>query len=117
MARWNLEEEKWQPTPLGVATLASGLPPEHALLVQEDLAKAREGFCMATDLHLTYLVTPVHEELGVDWEVLDGLLQRLSPLNKRVAGFVGLQEGVVMAHKLGRLRAGSNSEATRIAKR
>jgi hypothetical protein len=53
----------------------------------------------------------------VDWEVLDGLLQRLSPLNKRVAGFVGLQEGVVMAHKLGRQRAGSNSEATRIAKR
>jgi hypothetical protein len=37
--------------------------------VRADLQRAREGFCMATDLHLTFLVTPAHEALPVTWEM------------------------------------------------
>jgi DNA polymerase theta len=37
--------------------------------VKEDLERARQGFCMATDLHLTFLVTPVQEELPLNWQL------------------------------------------------
>lgn len=55
------------PTDFGKATLSSGMPPEEALIVKQDLARARMGFCMASDLHLTFLITPVNEEVPVDW--------------------------------------------------
>jgi DNA polymerase theta len=57
------------PTELGKATSTAGLDPVQALTVKADLERAREGFCMATDLHLTFLVTPVQEELPVSWEL------------------------------------------------
>lgn len=70
--RWNRESGSWGPTDLGKATAASGLNPDQALLVKRDLENARMGLCLATDLHLTYLVTPVHDLLDLQrhhWEM------------------------------------------------
>ena len=62
----------WVPTNLGKATLASGMAPEHALLVKIDLEHARDMFIMATELHLTYLVTPINAEINVSWDMYVG---------------------------------------------
>ena len=47
----------------------------------QDLAKAREGFVLTSDLHLTYLVTPVNIHVWktreVDWKVFYNLHQSL----------------------------------------
>lgn len=59
----------WQPSPFGKATLASSMPPEDALVVRADLERARQSLVLATDLHITYLVTPIKEDLRVDWEM------------------------------------------------
>jgi DNA polymerase theta len=69
--RWQVDEYggAYIATELGKATAAAGLDPKQALDVKHDLEKARQGFCMATDLHLTFLVTPVQEELMVNWQL------------------------------------------------
>lgn len=61
--RWegDSSDGSWSATDLGVATSAAGLDPAMALLVKKDLEQARMGLCLASDLHLTYLVTPFHQ--------------------------------------------------------
>lgn len=69
--RWQADEYggAYIVTELGKATATAGLDPKQALDVRDDLERARQGFCMATDLHLTFLVTPVQEELPVNWQL------------------------------------------------
>ncbi len=47
----------------------------------QDLAKAREGFVLTSDMHLTYLVTPVDltawDRRGPDWGIFYKMLQAL----------------------------------------
>ncbi|GFH17427.1 uncharacterized protein HaLaN_14064, partial [Haematococcus lacustris] len=65
---WDTITSTYVPSPLGKATLASGMDPADALLVKQDLATAREAFVMATDLHLTYLVAPARlDDISIDW--------------------------------------------------
>lgn len=35
----------------------------------DDLSRAREGFVLASDLHLVFLVTPINVEVEPDWEL------------------------------------------------
>lgn len=65
---WDVPHKVWISTPLGRATLASGMDPKQALDVHADLKKAREGLVLSTDLHLTYLVTPLDGDLKIDWD-------------------------------------------------
>lgn len=37
--------------------------------VLEDLSRAREGFVLASDLHLVYIVTPTNIDIEPDWEL------------------------------------------------
>jgi DNA polymerase theta len=69
--RWQPDEYggAYMPTELGKAAASAGLDPKQALDVKDDLERARQGFCMATDLHLTFLVTPVQEEVPVNWQL------------------------------------------------
>ena len=50
----------------------------------QDLAKAREGFVLTSDMHLTYLVTPVDLSVwdysGPNWKILYQMLQALKVL-------------------------------------
>ena len=105
--RWDKESESYFPTDFGKATLSSGLPPDEALLVKQDLARARMGFCMATDLHLTYLITPVREELQVDWNRFYDMFERLAGAELKVAGFVGVAPYHIVQQKIGAIRRGA----------
>eukprot|EP00198_Chlamydomonas_reinhardtii_P012144 XP_001701481.1 DNA polymerase theta [Chlamydomonas reinhardtii] len=82
----------WGPTPFGKATLASSMPPEEALVVRADLERARMSLVLATDLHVTYLVTPIKEDLRVDWEIYFHWFEKLSKVDARVAELVPLKE-------------------------
>lgn len=44
----------------------------------EDLAKAREGFVLASDLHLLYEVTPTYVDIEPDWGVYYSRFMELS---------------------------------------
>lgn len=48
--------------------MASSMTPADALLVRADLLRAREAFVLACDLHLTFLATPIGEEVVVNWQ-------------------------------------------------
>lgn len=47
-------------TQLGVATVASALTPEEALVVFSELRKARRNFVLENELHIIYLVRDAH---------------------------------------------------------
>ncbi|KAF6260745.1 hypothetical protein COO60DRAFT_857019 [Scenedesmus sp. NREL 46B-D3] len=116
----------WSASELGKATAASGLNPEAALLVKRDLEHARMGLCLASDLHLTYLVTPIHDLLDLQqqhWEILSDTLHRSQrgPTAK-VIEFIGLNMQYVDRRKMGGFRAGhvltqQQAEADRVARR
>ena len=75
----------------GNVTHASQCPP--VLQVKEDLSRARDGFVMSSDLHLTFLITPVTEELRINWARFDALFGRLPEVERRIAGLVGVVSG------------------------
>ena len=54
---------RYEPLPLGRAAFAAGLDPEAALLIHRDLERARRGFIMAGDLHISFLVVPSDEDV------------------------------------------------------
>jgi hypothetical protein len=52
----NEEIEKYQPTQLGSAVLASSMSPDEGLAVFAELQKARQCFVLVNELHIIYLV-------------------------------------------------------------
>ncbi|KAL2622687.1 hypothetical protein R1flu_002892 [Riccia fluitans] len=93
---WNTDTETYSTTPLGRAAFGSSLTPEESLIVFEDLAKAREGFVLASDLHLVYQVTPIHVELEPDWSIFYQKFVELSHLEQTVGNRVGVMEPFLM---------------------
>lgn len=67
---WDSTTGTYQPSPLGRAAVASGLPPELCMQIRSDLALARDGFVLTSDLHLAFLCIPATEELQPDWRRL-----------------------------------------------
>ncbi|XP_028094600.1 helicase and polymerase-containing protein TEBICHI-like isoform X2 [Camellia sinensis] len=53
---WSEDTKLYSTTPLGRASFGSSLCPEESLIILDDLSRAREGFVLASDLHLVYLV-------------------------------------------------------------
>lgn len=53
-------------------------------IVLDDLLRAREGFVLASDLHLVYLVTPINVDVEPDWELYYERFMQLSPLDQVV---------------------------------
>lgn len=53
----------------------------------DDLSRAREGFVLASDLHLVYLATPINVEMEPDWELYYERFMELSPLDKVILPF------------------------------
>lgn len=51
-------------------------------VVLDDLSRAREGFVLASDLHLVYLVTPINVEVEPDWELYYERFMQLSKLEQ-----------------------------------
>lgn len=48
----------------------------------DDLSRAREGFVLASDLHLVYLVTPINVDVEPDWELYYERFMELSSLDQ-----------------------------------
>lgn len=56
----------------------------------DDLSRAREGFVLASDLHLVYLVTPINVDLEPDWELYYEKFVQLSSLEQVCKSYVVL---------------------------
>lgn len=54
-------------------------------IVLEDLSRAREGFVLASDLHLVYLVTPTNVDVEPDWELYYQRFMELSALDQVIS--------------------------------
>ncbi|XP_038985040.1 helicase and polymerase-containing protein TEBICHI isoform X5 [Phoenix dactylifera] len=93
---WNEETKLYSTTPLGRAAFGSSLTPEESLVVLYDLSRAREGFVLASDLHLVYLVTPINVEVEPDWELYYERFMELSALDQSVGNRVGVVEPFLM---------------------
>ncbi|KAK1266849.1 hypothetical protein QJS04_geneDACA019368 [Acorus gramineus] len=81
---WNEETRVYSTTPLGRAAFGSSLSPEESLVVLDDLSRAREGFVLASDLHMVYLVTPINVDIEPDWELYYERFMELSALDQEV---------------------------------
>ncbi|GJM87561.1 hypothetical protein PR202_ga03528 [Eleusine coracana subsp. coracana] len=93
---WNNETKIYTSTPLGRAAFGSSLNPEESLVVLDDLSRAREGFVLASDLHLVYLVTPINVDVEPDWELYYERFMQLSSLEQSVGNRVGVIEPFLM---------------------
>ncbi|XP_062018737.1 helicase and polymerase-containing protein TEBICHI isoform X1 [Rosa rugosa] len=93
---WNDDNKLYNTTPLGRAAFGSSLCPEESLIVLDDLSRAREGFVLASDLHLVYLVTPINVDVEPDWELYYEQFMELSALDQSVGNRVGVTEPFLM---------------------
>lgn len=93
---WNDDTKLYCATPLGRAAFGSSLSPEESLIVLDDLSRAREGFVLASDLHLVFLVTPTNVEVEPDWELFYERFMALSALDQSVGNRVGVVEPFLM---------------------
>ncbi|XP_077220020.1 MUS308 and mammalian DNA polymerase-like protein isoform X2 [Tasmannia lanceolata] len=93
---WNEETKLYSTTPLGRASFGSSLSPEESLVVLDDLSRAREGFVLASDLHLVYLVTPINVDVEPDWELYYERFMELSTLDQSVGNRIGIVEPFLM---------------------
>uniref|UniRef100_A0A0D3HTH3 Helicase and polymerase-containing protein TEBICHI n=1 Tax=Oryza barthii TaxID=65489 RepID=A0A0D3HTH3_9ORYZ len=93
---WNNETKIYSTTPLGLAAFGSSLNPEESLVVLDDLSRAREGFVLACDLHLVYLVTPINVDVEPDWELYYERFMQLTSLEQSVGNRVGVIEPFLM---------------------
>ncbi|XP_042498308.1 helicase and polymerase-containing protein TEBICHI isoform X2 [Macadamia integrifolia] len=93
---WNEETKLYSTTPLGRAAFGSSLSPEESLVVLDDLARAREGFVLASDLHVVYLVTPINVDVEPDWKLYYERFMEVSPLDQSVGNRVGVVEPFLM---------------------
>ncbi|KAH7283331.1 hypothetical protein KP509_34G001800 [Ceratopteris richardii] len=109
---WDQNTKLYNSTPLGKAAFGSSLSPEESLIVFEDLAKAREGFVLASDLHLVYQVTPIYVELEPDWGLYYKRFVELSAIDQAVGNRVGVMEPFLMRMAHGALIIESSNHST-----
>nr|POE48267.1 helicase and polymerase-containing protein tebichi [Quercus suber] len=116
---WNDDTKLYSTTPLGRAAFGSSLCPEESLIVLDDLSRAREGFVLASDLHLVYLVTPINVDVEPDWELYYERFMQLSALDQSVGNRVGVVEPFLMrmAHGAPLRISKQSSELLRVCKR
>eukprot|EP00794_Sanderia_malayensis_P007880 gene7880-8731_t len=110
--------ERYQPTQLGSATLASALSPDEALVVFRELKRARKCFVLENELHIVYQMMPVYMQSqwpDLDWYHYFTLFDKLPPQYKRVGEIVGVQEGYLAKAIKGRLPTRTAEQRQRLA--
>lgn len=60
--------------------------------------RAREGFVLASDLHLVYLVTPINVDVEPDWELYYERYMQLSSLDQVLLLYL-LILLIIMSHR------------------
>ncbi|TPX37004.1 DNA-directed DNA polymerase [Synchytrium microbalum] len=84
-------------TKLGMATVASSLSPEEAIVVFQELRAAMNSFVLAEDLHIVYQVTPTYFAYNdLDWNGVAQVYSRLGDAQSRVATAIGIDQGLVI---------------------
>ena len=73
-------------------------------MIYQDLLRAQKKLILQNELHLLYLVAPVHVSYSVNWELLLKIYHRLVPVELQACENIGIQEnfivlGTVNAHK------------------
>ena len=75
----------------GLATVQSGVSPDEAIMLYEDLNRALGGLNLQTDLHLLYLVTPQDRGIYPDFHVghtpIHATTQHILQYLRRVASY------------------------------
>ncbi|KAL0994987.1 hypothetical protein UPYG_G00130300 [Umbra pygmaea] len=108
--------EKYCPTHLGSATLASSLSPPEALAIFSDLQRAMKGFVLENDLHTLYQITPLYADwTTLDWYQFWCLWEGLGSSNQRVAELVGVQESFLARSVSGKLIAKTDRQRRQMA--
>ncbi|XP_055853276.1 DNA polymerase theta [Episyrphus balteatus] len=86
-------------TRLGMACLASSMPPTDGLILFSELQKSRRCFVLESELHAVYLVTPYsvcYQLQELDWLMYLDLWEKLSPAMKKVGELVGVKESFLV---------------------
>ncbi|OQV13803.1 DNA polymerase theta [Hypsibius exemplaris] len=89
------DKEVLRPSQLGNAVVWSGLSPDEGFSVFQELERARSQFNLETELHLLYLITPLHliELVGnLDWYHYLVLWEKFPVAWKRVGHLVGVDD-------------------------
>ncbi|CAL5386244.1 unnamed protein product [Camellia sinensis] len=81
------------------------------LIVLDDLSRAREGFVLASDLHLVYLVTPTNVEVEPDWKLYYERFMQLSTLDQAPVLFKGIGHSLNSANNLAMKVLGASPSA------
>lgn len=111
-------EIQFVPTRLGLACLASSMPPKDGFLLFSELQKAHQNFVLESELHAIYLVTPfsvAYQLQDIDWVYFAELHDRLPEMMKRVGTMVGVSPMYMIRAITG--KQGSDWRAQQIHKR
>lgn len=86
-------------TRLGMACLASSMPPGDGFLLFSELQRARQSFVLESELHAVYLVTPFsvcYQMQSIDWLGYLDMWERLPAAMRRVGEMVGVRESFLV---------------------
>ncbi|XP_071114847.1 DNA polymerase theta-like [Haliotis cracherodii] len=110
--------ERFYPTQLGSAVLASSLSPDEGLAVFAELQRARRCFVLEDELHVIYLVTPIYSgevSANIDWYQFYCSWEKMHPSRRRVAELVGVEEGFIVKAVRGRILTKTAAQARSVA--
>lgn len=86
-------------TRLGMACLASSMPPGDGFLLFSELQRSRQSFVLESELHAVYLVTPFsvcYQMQSIDWLGYLDMWERLPAAMRRVGEMVGVRESFLV---------------------
>lgn len=86
-------------TRLGMACLASSMPPGDGFLLFSELQKSRQNFVLESELHAVYIVTPFsvcYQMQSIDWLSFLDMWERLPAAMRRVGEMVGVREAFLV---------------------
>lgn len=85
----------FEPTAIGIATVASGLAPDEGVFLHRELKRALRAFNLETEMHIIYNFTPIYGLPEVNWKILMTEIELLDESGLRTATFVGVNPGLV----------------------
>ena len=91
------EEDCYEATALGQATVASGFSPEDGRFIYAELRRAMQAFVLDTELHIFYTFSPVSslDATRIDWPSFRQAVESLDESDLRVLSFCGVNPAFI----------------------
>ena len=71
--------------------------PEEGLMIYYELMKAMNGIVLQNELHLLYLLTPVHcPEIKIDWKLYHKIYKRFNSIQLDICNKIGISEDTIV---------------------